>query len=126
MTRDLIFPLYVPTEASRDLTLTEVHAPILNVQDAPKSLIALHLELTVLIAQLNVNSALRLPAAQTLKSKEPLDLTFPMVLHVLISLLLPRELSPREPNLLPAVLAQLPLLVHRSNLSALLALSAQQ
>ena len=68
LTRDQIFPLYVPTEASIDLTSPEVNAPTSNVQDAPKSLTAPRPELIVLIAHLPVSSALRLPAALILRS----------------------------------------------------------
>ena len=125
LTRDPIFPLYVPTERLIDLTSPEVNAPTSNVQDAPKSLTAPRPELIVLIAQLPVSSALRLPAALILRSLALLDLTSPMVLHAPVSLLLPKEPNPREHNLLSAVLALKPLLAQILNLSALLVLSAQ-
>ena len=124
LTRDLIFPVFVATRASTDLTSLELNDPNSNVQDVPKFLTALDPEPSVLMDLNPVISALRLQAVLILRRLILLDLTFPMVLNAPISPLLPRELSPEELNLLH-VLALKPLLVQRLSLSVLLALLAQ-
>jgi hypothetical protein len=124
LTSDPIFPVSVATEALPDLTSLELNALNSNVQDVPKFLTALSPEVIVLVALSPVISVLRPLAVLILRRLMLLDLTFPMAHPVLISPLLPRELSPEEHNLLH-VLALKPLNVQRLSLSVLLALLAQ-
>ena len=125
-TRDQILPLSVPIGATNDLISPDVVSaltPALIVQDAPKFLIVPSPDLNALIAQLPVNSVLRLLAALILRSLILLTFKLPKVLLVPISLNLP---SPREHDLLSAVSDLKPLLVHKLNMSVLLVLSVQR